>query len=72
MHRSTTIYKQNQSEPFLYKYTRQQRMDFFTGENIIMDYGLVFWSEATILSQIDLTWLHFTSDYILYNWVCDE
>ncbi len=25
----------------------QQKMDFFTGGSVIMDYGLIFWPEAT-------------------------
>ncbi len=27
----------------------QQGMDFFTGESIIMDYGLEFWPETMVL-----------------------
>ncbi len=27
---------------------RQQEKDFFTGESVIMDYGLIFWPEATV------------------------
>ncbi len=26
----------------------KQRMDFFTGGSVIMDYGLIFWLEATV------------------------
>ncbi len=26
----------------------QKGMDFFTGGSVIMDYGLVFWPEATV------------------------
>ncbi len=29
---------------------RQQGKDFFTGENIIMDYRPVFWPEAMVLT----------------------
>ncbi len=30
---------------------RQQEKDFFTGGSVIMDYGLIFWTEATVWSS---------------------
>ncbi len=54
MHRSSTIYKQNQSKIVLigqnmyvdFDVSGQQEMNFFTGGSVMMDYG-IFWSVAT-------------------------
>ncbi len=50
MYRSSTVYKQKQfwTNTVDINVRGQQVMDLFTGGNVIMDYGLVFWPEAKL------------------------
>ncbi len=67
LHRSSTVYKLKQSKTALNKYVagiwceRQQEMHFYTGGNIIMDYGFklkmyLFLTNTYILSSQDVNW----------------
>ncbi len=51
MHGSSTVYKQKQSKTGMLEILvvrGQQRMDFFTGGNVVLVYRLVFWPEALV------------------------
>ncbi len=54
MHRSSTVYKQKQSKTnmsLVFDVRGQQGMDFFSGKSLILDYGLIFWSDVMASSS---------------------